>query len=80
MCLLTAATETCRARAMAALDRPSAISASTSRSRGVSRLSGSCRRRSNCPTTSGSSTVPPPATRTTVSANSVTAATRSFSR
>ena len=34
MCLATAASVTTRARAIAALERPSAISASTSRSRG----------------------------------------------
>ena len=44
MCLATAASVITSARAIAAFDRPSAISASTSRSRGVSRCSGSLRR------------------------------------
>ena len=71
-----------RARAaIAALERPSAISASTSRSRGVSRSSGSSRWRAMiAATTSGSSTVPPAATRRTPSTNSATSATRSLSR
>ena len=56
---------------MAALERPSAISASTSRSRAVSRSSGSSWRPGQIvATTSGSSTVPPAATRRTASTNS----------
>ena len=65
-----------------ALVRPSAISASTSRSRGVSADSGPpvwCRA-SSWDTTSGSRTVPPAATTRTASTNRVTSATRSFSR
>ena len=51
--------------AMPAFETPSAISASTSRSRGVSSRSGSRSRRRpiSCPTTSGSTTVPPRPTR-----------------
>ncbi len=50
--------------AIATLERPSAISASTSRSLGVSRATGSARERRviSLPTTTGSSTVPPAAT------------------
>ena len=71
-CFSTAPSVTTRARAMAVLERPSAIRASTSRSRGVSSRSGSSRRRrtSSWPTTSGSSTVPPAATRASASRNS----------
>ena len=66
-CFSTALSLTTRARAIAGLLRPSAISASTSRSRGVSRSSGSRRREraSSCATTSGSSAVPPAPTRRT---------------
>ena len=67
---------------VAEFDRPSAISASTSRSRPVSRPSGSDwrLRASSCRTTSGSSAVPPAATRRTASMNSATSATRSLRR
>ena len=60
-------------RAIAAFERPSAISESTVRSRGVNRSSGSCRRAraSSWLTTSGSSTVPPAPTSRTESTNSV---------
>ena len=54
---------------MLAFERPSAISASTSFSRGVSAASRSCRRPTKCATTSGSSAVPPLATRRTASTN-----------
>ena len=71
VCLATAFSVTKSAAAMAAFERPSAISASTSRSRGVSRSSGSSRWRAiRAATTSGSSTVPPAATRRTASTNS----------
>ena len=55
----------------AALERPSAMSPSTSRSRGVSSARGSSRwrRLRSWATTSGSMTVPPPATRRTASMN-----------
>ena len=60
-CFSTAPPETTRAAAIPALDRPSAISASTSRSRGVSvARSPACRlARTSWLTTSGSSAVPP---------------------
>ena len=59
---------------MPAFERPSAISASTSRSRGVSLSSGRprVRRENSCATTSGSSAVPPSATRRTASRKSAT--------
>ena len=57
------------------------MSARTSRSRSVSDSSGSGPRRTrSCATTSGSSAVPPAATRRSASRNSVTSATRSLSR
>ena len=60
MCFSTAPSDTTRACAMPAFERPSAMRASTSRSRGVSESSGPERRRaSSCATTSGSRTVPP---------------------
>ena len=61
---------------------PSAIAASTSRSRGVSAASRSSRRRLTISwaTTSGSSAVPPAATRASASMNSRTSATRSLRR
>ncbi len=68
--------------AMAVLPSPSAISASTSRSRGLSRsrrVSGRVRV-SSCATTSGSIAVPPSATRCSASRNSSTRPTRSLSR
>ena len=81
-CFSTAPSLTTRAAAIAVFDRPSAISASTSLSRGVSRSSGSRRRarESSCDTTSGSSAVPPAATRRSDSRKSPTSATRSLSR
>jgi len=67
---------------MAALDRPSAISPSTSRSRGVICESGSSRalRASSLAITSGSIAVPPAATRRTASMNWPLSNTRSLSR
>jgi hypothetical protein len=81
-CLLTAFSVMNSRWAMAALDRPSAISASTWRSRGVSRATGSARARrviSFC-TTSGSSTVPPAATVRMAAVNASSLNTRSLSR
>ncbi len=81
MCLATALSLMTRCSAMPALERPSAMDASTSRSRAVSRSSGSlCRRVSSWETTCGSSAVPPAATRRTASMNSATSATRCLSR
>ena len=81
MCFSTALSVSTSASAMPAFERPSAISASTSRSRGVSASTGLARRRpSSCATTSGSSAVPPAATRRTASTNSATSSTRSLSR
>ena len=60
-------------------DRPSAISESTSRSRGVSRSTARLRLNSLA-ITSGSIAVPPPATRRTASMNWSPPSTRSFSR
>ena len=70
------------AAAIPALDRPSAISASTSRSLAVSEASPAARRLapSSWLTTSGSSAVPPEPTRSSAAANSATSATRSLSR
>jgi hypothetical protein len=67
---------------MAALDRPSAISARTSRSRGLSaaRLSSPVLRASKRAITSGSMAVPPAATRRTASTNWALSNTRSLSR
>jgi hypothetical protein len=66
------------AAAIAAFERPCATRASTSFSLGVS--AGSRWRRSRTDTTSGSSTVPPAATRSSASTKSPTSATRSLSR
>ena len=81
-CLLTAFSVTKRRCAIAALERPSAISASTSRSRGVSRDTGSlpARRTISFCTTSGSRTVPPVATVRMAAANDSSLNTRSLSR
>src|SRR5947207_1083415 len=81
-CFSTARPEITRPSAIAWLLRPSAISPSTSCSRGVSSSSGSSARRrpSMCETTSGSSAEPPSATRWTASMKRSTSATRSFSR
>ncbi len=77
----TAPPETTSALAIAALDRPSAISPSTSFSRGVrSAMPRRWLARRSWDTTSGSSTVPPAATRVSASRNSLTSAIRSFSR
>jgi hypothetical protein len=67
---------------MPEFDLPSAISASTWRSRGVSEASPPrCRlARNSWLTTSGSSAVPPAATRSRAAVNSATLATRSLSR
>src|SRR5690348_10589024 len=68
--------------AMAALDRPSAIRASTSRSRGLSvaRVPSPVLRASKRAITSGSIAVPPAATRRTASTNWPLSKTRSLSR
>ena len=81
-CLLTAFSVMNIRWAIAALDRPSAISASTSRSRGVSRATGSMRelRTISFCTTSGSRTVPPAATLRIAAVNASSLNTRSFSR
>ena len=70
-CFSTACGVTTSSSAMPLFERPSAISSSTSRSRGVRASSGSSRRRrpSMCATTVGSSTEPPLPTRRTASAN-----------
>src|ERR1039457_6356334 len=60
MCLATAPSLTTSAAAMAALERPSAISASTSRSRPVRPASGCRLRAGSWGTTSRSSALPPP--------------------
>ena len=67
---------------MAVFERPSAISSSTSRSRPDSRAIGPSwdRRPTSLVTTSGSSTVPPPATVRIASMNWLSVNTRSFSR
>ena len=65
-CFSTARSETTNASAIAAFERPSAISSSTSRSRGGERARAgrpSRWRPTRCETTSGSSADPPPATR-----------------
>src|SRR4051812_21489930 len=64
------------------VERPSAISPSTSRSRGLSSDSGSSRRRrpSSRETTSGSSALPPSPPRLTASTKRSRSATRSLSR
>ena len=81
-CLLTAFSVMNSRCAIAALDRPSAIRASTSRSRGVSRATGALRacRTISLLTTSGSSTVPPAATVRMAPVNWSSLKTRSFSR
>jgi len=81
-CFSTAPPETTSSTAIAEFDRPSAIRASTWRSRGVSvARPPRCRlARNNWLTTSGSSAVPPPATRSSAAVNSATLATRSLSR
>jgi len=81
-CLLTAFSVTNRRWAIAALDRPSAISASTSRSLGVSRATGASRARRliSLATTSGSRTVPPAATVRMAAVNALSLNTRSLSR
>ena len=67
---------------MAALERPSAMRESTSFSRALSTEIESVRRDAprSWVTTSGSSAVPPDATRTRASTKSLTSATRSLSR
>ena len=70
-------------RAIAAFERPSAISASTSRSRALSAPSASREPTLGASislTTCRSSTVPPPATRCIASRNALTSPTRSLSR
>jgi hypothetical protein len=82
LCLLTAFSETNRRCAIALLERPSAISPGTSRSRADSLAIGSSRERrtSSLAITSGSITVPPPATVRIASMNWSSVNTRSFSR
>ena len=68
---------------MPRFDLPSAIAASTSSSRGRQRIcngSPRARRPSIRATTSGSSALPPAATRLTASMKAATSPTRSFSR
>ena len=81
-CLLTAFSVTNSRWAIAALDRPSAISARTSRSLGVSRVIGASRARRliSLATTSGSRTVPPAATVRIAPVNWSSLNTRSLSR
>ena len=81
-CFSTAPSPTPRAVAIATFERPSAISPSTSSSRGVrpDRRSPPRRRPSSCATTSGSMAVPPAATSRRRSTNVDTSATRSLSR
>ena len=78
----TAPTPITRLSAMPWLDLPLAISASTSRSRGVSSSSGSSvrSRESSVETICGSIAEPPSATRRTASTNSATSLMRSLSR
>ena len=82
LCLLTAFSVTNSRWAMALLDRPSAISSSTSRSRPDRRASGSSRARRprSFATTSLSMTVPPADTVRTASTNWSSLNTRSLSR
>src|SRR5581483_4302308 len=81
-CFSTARSVTTSRSPIAWFDRPSAISPSTSRSRGVRRSSGSSRLvlPTSRATTAGSSAEPPSATRRTAAANSPTSPTRSFRR
>ncbi len=81
-CFSTAPPDTTSSAAIPAFDRPSAISASTWRSRGVSVASPPrcLLARNSWLTTSGSSAVPPSATRCSAALNSATLATRSLSR
>src|SRR3954454_2482715 len=81
-CFSTARSVTTSRSAIAWFDRPSAMSSSTSRSRGVSCEIGSSPRRrpTRRDTTSGSSAEPPSATRLIAAANSFTSETLSFSR
>ena len=71
-CFSTVPSVTHRRRAIPALERPSAISASTSRSRGVSSSSGSSTRRAatSSLTSAGSTTEPPLTMRSSVSTKS----------
>src|SRR5580704_13864178 len=82
MCFSTARSDTTRWPAIALLERPSAMRASTSRSRAVSAARTlACRVAFSIPlTTSGSNAVPPAATRAIASTNSPTLATRSLSK
>jgi EmrB/QacA subfamily drug resistance transporter len=81
-CFSTAASLTKRLSAMPRFDLPSAIDPSTSRSRGLSRSTGlsGARRPSIRRTTSGSSALPPAATRPTASTKASTSPTRSLSK
>ncbi len=82
MCFSTLPSVTWSVFAIAWLERPSAIRASTDASRSVRRSirSSRVRRLSSCATTSGSSTVAPAAMRSIASRKSVTSATRSLRR
>ena len=81
-CFSTTPAEMTSVLAMAAFERPCAMSERTSRSRGVSVARESARRLAprSWRTTSGSSTVPPCATLVIASMKSLTSATRSLSR
>ena len=81
-CFSTARSVTNMRSAIAWLERPSAISSSTSRSSTRLVEGGGCSRRrpSGLLTTSGSSAEPPSATRRTAVANSSRSETRSLSR
>src|SRR5690606_204198 len=81
MCFSTARSVITRRAAMPALFSPSAITPSTSDSRGLSRSRALSEfRLSSWETTSGSIAAPPPATRRSVPRNSSMSATRSLSR
>ena len=82
VCLATARSEITSCWPMAALERPSAIRPSTSRSRGLSAPTASLSvlRASRRAITSGSMAVPPVATRRTASTNWPLSNTRSFKR
>jgi hypothetical protein len=82
MCFSTAPSEMKSFLPIALFEWPSAMRPRTSFSRGVRVATGSffLRRTMSCETTSGSKTVPPPATRFSESMKSSTSITRSFSR
>ena len=82
MCFSTAPSDTTSRSAMPLFDNPSAISARTSSSRGVSRSNSEVRavRPISWRTTSASTALPPTATRRTEATKSSTSTTRSFNR